>query len=66
MSSAAQQRTYPRQVEIARAVRAARASGIDVGSFEVCTDGTIRIIRARSMAVNSDDEFDRLQAEGKL
>ena len=37
---------YPGKVAIRRAVEAARANGIDVGSVQVSPDGSIRIIES--------------------
>ena len=41
-------RSYPRKVEITRAVSAARESGIDVAGIRVGPDGSITIFDARS------------------
>ena len=35
-----------RQSDVERAVKAARAAGLDVGSVEVAPDGTIRVVTA--------------------
>jgi hypothetical protein len=54
-------RNYPRGAEIKRAVDAAKACGIDVAGFEVCPDGTIRIVEARTVPVARND-FDRWES----
>lgn len=48
-------RTYPRQAEIARAFKAAKACGLDVAALELAPDGTIRMVEARAM--ERKDEF---------
>ncbi len=55
---------YPGKVAIRRAVEAARANGIDVGSVEVAPDGSIRIIDVRAIPKQPVDEFERW--EGRL
>lgn len=49
-------RAYPRKVEIARAVEAARSAGISIGGVEVSADGTIRIVSAQTSV---DSAYDR-------
>lgn len=56
-------RAYPRKVEIARAVEAAKASGIDVAGIEISPDGHIRLVEARAIPQPQND-FDRW--EGRL
>lgn len=50
---------YPRKAEIARAVEAAKACGLDVAGFEVSPDGTIRIMEARVVPANPANDFER-------
>lgn len=50
---------YPRKAEIARAVEAAKACGLDVAGFEVSPDGTIRIMEARAVTSPPANDFDR-------
>lgn len=57
---------YPSQAAVERAIRAARAGGLDVGGFEVAPDGTIRILEARAMPKKAGDLFDQLDRDGKL
>jgi hypothetical protein len=49
----------PTKAEIARAIDAARACGIDVAGFEVSRDGSIRVYEARSLPRrgNTFDQF---------
>lgn len=42
---------YPTKAEIARAIAAARAAGIDVSGLEVSRDGTIRLLPAAAASV---------------
>lgn len=62
MSSAAR-RTYPRKVEITRAVEAAKAAGIKIGAVRITPEGAIEIVQADSIRV-AKDEFE--QWEGRL
>lgn len=55
-------RAYPRKVEIARAVEAARELGIVVGTVEIGADGTIRIISAPAGGIPMDNPYDRWKA----
>jgi len=52
-----------KQADVVRAVKAGRNAGLDVGAFEVTTDGTIRVL-ATSMAGTSpiSSEFDKWKA----
>jgi hypothetical protein len=52
---------YPRKAEIERAVAAAKACGLDVAGFEVCPDGTIRIMEARATPMTPANDFERYQ-----
>jgi hypothetical protein len=54
---AAARRAYPRKVEIARVMAAARAGGLDVAGIEVSPDGTIRILRADAVPQAKNDLF---------
>lgn len=49
---------YPSKSAIARVVAAAKACGLDVAGFEVCPNGTIRIMEARAVQQVASD-FDR-------
>jgi hypothetical protein len=51
-------RGYPRKVEIARVVEAAKACGLDVAGIEVSRDGVIRAVEARAIPMPKD-EFER-------
>ena len=51
---------YPRKAEIARAVEAAKACGLDVAGVEVSPTGAIRIMEARAVPANGND-FDRFE-----
>lgn len=53
---------YPGKVAIRRAVEAARANGIDVGSVQVSPDGSIRIIDIRAVPKQPVDEFERWES----
>lgn len=53
-------RAYPRKVEIARAVAAAKASGIDVAGIEISPGGGIRLLEARAIPQPQND-FDRFE-----
>lgn len=57
---------YPSQAAIERALRAARAGGLDVGGFEASPDGTIRVLEARLMPKADEDLFDQLDRKGLL
>jgi hypothetical protein len=57
---------YPGKVAIRHVVEAAKACGIDVAGIEVSPDGSIRAIDARLAPSRPLDEFERLEAEGKL
>jgi len=52
---------YPRKAEIARAVEAAKACGLDVSGIEVSPDGTIRIVEARAVPKQPANDFERYQ-----
>lgn len=51
-------RAYPRKVEIARAVEAAKACGIDVAGIEISPQGHIRLVEARAIP-KPENDFDR-------
>lgn len=53
-------RAYARKIEIARAIEALRACGLDVGSVRLSADGGIEIIERGSVSTPSND-FDRLE-----
>lgn len=51
-------RAYARKAEIARAIEAAQACGIDVGGVELSPNGAIRLID-RSAIPQPQNDFDR-------
>jgi hypothetical protein len=51
-----------RQADVTRAIRAARAGGVDIGRVEIARDGRIVII-ASGHPVVQDDDLDRELAE---
>lgn len=57
---------FPGRVFVRRVVDAARAAGIDVVGVEVTNSGSVRTFGAGALAVGPADEFERLEAEGKL
>lgn len=48
-----------RQTDVARAVKAAQAAGLAIGSVEVAPDGTIRVIIAESGDSTPISHFDQ-------
>jgi hypothetical protein len=62
LGAAASGRRYPRQVEIARALRAAQACGLDVCGIEVSPTGTIKILGPDSQPDGQSD-FDKWEAK---
>jgi hypothetical protein len=60
-------RSYPRKAEIARAVEAAKACGIDVASIEVSRDGSIKVLGPGSGSGSPPpSEFDEWDKAGRL
>jgi hypothetical protein len=57
--------SYPRKAEIARAVEAAKACGIDVAGIEVSRDGCIKVLGPAS-APSPLTEFDKWEKAGRL
>ena len=55
-------RAYARKAEIARAIEALRAAGLDVGSVRLSPDGGIELIERGSVPQASND-FDRLESQ---
>jgi hypothetical protein len=52
-------RTYPRKVEITRAVEAAKACGIEVAGIEISPAGTIKILSPGQSVASEFDEWDK-------
>jgi hypothetical protein len=52
-----------RQTDVARAVKAAQAAGLTVGTVEVTADGTIRVITAKALELTSANSFDQWRAK---
>lgn len=52
---------YPRNAQIERMIRAAKACGIDVAGFEVSPEGHIRIMEARVTPATPANDFERFQ-----
>ena len=54
-------RSYPRKAEIARAVEAAKACGIEVAGIEVSRDGNIKVLGpgAGTSVSSAFDEWDK-------
>jgi hypothetical protein len=53
---------YPTKPKIKLAVETARELGLDVAGFEICPDGTVRVMEARAKPAAVTD-FDRFEAE---
>lgn len=51
-----------RQSDVERAVKAARAAGLDVGGVEVAPDGTIRVTTVTPVPSETGDPFDKWKA----
>lgn len=51
-----------RQSDVERAVKAARAAGLDVGGVEVAPDGTIRVMTATQAPAGASNPFDQWKA----
>lgn len=58
-------RTYPRKADIARAVQAARACGLDIAAIEISPAGAIRIV-GPGADPSAESEFDVWDRAGKL
>ncbi len=58
-------RAYPRKAEIARAIQAARACGLDVAAIEISPEGAIRILGPNPLPAD-ETEFDAWDKAGKL
>lgn len=59
-------RMYPRKSDINRAIQAAKANGILVGSIECAPDGTIRVGQDEQKKGDARSAFDRWNEAGKL
>lgn len=59
-------RAYPRKVEIARAIQAARANGLMVQTIECSPDGTIRLSSTAIGPQSPPSAFDQWDEAGKL
>lgn len=55
-------RAYPRKAEIARAMEAAKACGLDVAGVEISPEGHIRLLEARAIPQPQND-FDRWEGQ---
>jgi hypothetical protein len=55
-------RPYAPPSKISQMIEAARKSGLDICSFEVSPDGTIRMMEARAPS-STPDLFERLEAQ---
>lgn len=56
------ERAYPRKIEIARAMDAAKACGLDVAGIEISPQGHIRLLEARAIPQPQND-FDRWEGQ---
>jgi hypothetical protein len=52
-----------RQTDVARAVKAAQAAGLTVGTVEVTSDGTIKVITATAPELPPANSFDQWRAK---
>lgn len=52
--------TYPAAEKVRSFVQLARELGLDVAGFEVCRDGTIRVVESRAVPSPAND-FDRFK-----
>ena len=52
-----------RQADLTRAVKAARAVGLDVVATEIAPDGTIRLVHKAGSAPDISDPFDAWKAK---
>lgn len=57
--------SYPRKVEITRAIEAAKACGLEVGGVEVSRDGCIKVL-GPGPASSPQSEFDEWEKAGRL
>jgi hypothetical protein len=48
-----------RQSDVARAIKAAQAEGLAIGTVEITPDGTIRVVVADTDAIASASPFDQ-------
>ena len=52
-----------RQTDVARAVKAAQTAGLIVGTVEVTSDGTIRVITANALELSPANPFDQWKSK---
>jgi len=52
-----------RQTDVARAVKAAQTAGLTVGTVEVTSDGTIRVIAASASELTPANSFDQWKSK---
>ncbi|WP_022705290.1 hypothetical protein [Pseudorhodobacter ferrugineus] len=52
-----------RQSDVARAVKAAQAAGLAIGTVEITPDGTIRVVVADTGAIASASPFDQWKVD---
>lgn len=52
-----------RQTDVARAVKAAQTAGLTVGTVEVTSDGTIRVIAAIDSELTPANAFDQWKSK---
>jgi len=52
-----------RQTDVARAVKAAQTAGLTVGTVEVTSDGTIRVIAANAHDLTPANSFDQWRSK---
>jgi hypothetical protein len=52
-----------RQQDVTRAIRAARAAGVDIARVEIARDGRIVMVTAEVQCAAQDDDLDRELAE---
>lgn len=57
---------YPGKVAVRQALEWAREFGLDVAGFEIAPDGRVRVLDARAFPAAPEDEFARLEREGKI
>lgn len=58
--------SFPGRIFVRQVVDAARASGLEVAGVEITHSGSVRTFGPGAFAAGPADEFERLEAEGKL